>query len=219
MFSAPILLPFSPSAGLTTPILLPRGGRPIRTATSREVSDLVRRGEATLGLRYFADPSPEIVSETVDEEALVVVCSSEHRLAARRVHEPRALAGERWVAFPVPRESPGESYARILERQLGAAGLEGAEIIPIDSLTAQKRLVEAGFGLALVPESSIQEELRLGTMRVLDIPEVRTAVPVTVVYRRKGYLSAAARALLSVLRSRPLQGKARRQGPRNRRNL
>jgi DNA-binding transcriptional LysR family regulator len=34
-------------------------------------------------------------------------------------------------------------------------------------LTAQKRLVEAGFGLGLMPESSVEEELRLGTLHAL----------------------------------------------------
>src|SRR5262249_28986905 len=36
----------------------------LRTATSREVSALVRRGEAELGLRYFADPDrgPEAIA-------------------------------------------------------------------------------------------------------------------------------------------------------------
>jgi DNA-binding transcriptional LysR family regulator len=40
---------------------------------------------------------------------------------------------------------------------LAAAGLSAAEIIPIDSLTAQKRMVEAGFGLALLPKSSVDD--------------------------------------------------------------
>src|SRR5215472_2344389 len=34
----------------------------LRTASSREVTDLVRRGEAVLGLRYFAGDRPELVS-------------------------------------------------------------------------------------------------------------------------------------------------------------
>jgi DNA-binding transcriptional LysR family regulator len=34
----------------------------LRTALNREVSDLVRRGDAILGLRYGADPNPEAVS-------------------------------------------------------------------------------------------------------------------------------------------------------------
>ena len=72
----------------------------LRTANSQEVSDLVRRGEATLGLRYFTDTDPGLVSEQVTEEALVLACAPDHRLAGRRVREPGVLAGERWVAFP-----------------------------------------------------------------------------------------------------------------------
>jgi len=52
----------------------------------------------------------------------------------------------------------------MLARRLAAQGQSGAEIVPIDSLTAQKRLVEAGFGLGLMPESSV-DELRVGTLR------------------------------------------------------
>src|SRR5215510_15884714 len=40
----------------------------LRTANSFEVSDMVRRGDVSLGLRYFGDPSPEIVSRQVSEE-------------------------------------------------------------------------------------------------------------------------------------------------------
>ena len=39
-----------------------------------------------------------------------------------------------------------------------------SEIIQIDSLTAQKRMVEAGFGFALLPASSVAEELRSDTL-------------------------------------------------------
>ena len=84
----------------------------LRTALSREVSDLVRRGDATLGLRYDADPNPEIVSTTIHDEPMVPVCSPRHRLARVPRVGATALAGERWVAFP-PRPRPGgEPYAR-----------------------------------------------------------------------------------------------------------
>jgi DNA-binding transcriptional LysR family regulator len=141
----------------------------LRTANSQEVSDLVRRGEATLGLRYFTDSDPSLASEVVMEEALVVVCSPEHRLAGRRVRDPGVLAGERWVAFP-PQRRRREPFASALEQRLTAAGTEAAEIVRIDSLTAQKRFVEAGFGIALLIESSVQEELRLGALRLIDVP-------------------------------------------------
>ena len=172
----------------------------LRTANSEEVSDLVRRGEATLGLRYFTDTDPGLVSEQVTEEALVLVCSPDHRLAGRRLRDPGALAGERWVTFP-PRRRRREPFATALEQRLAAARVEPAEIVPIDSLTAQKRFVEAGFGIALVIESSVQEELRLGTLRVIDVPALRGGVPVVLVRRQNGYLSGAAQTLVAVIRA------------------
>ena len=172
----------------------------LRTANSQEVSDLVRRGEATLGLRYFTDADPGLVSEPVTEEALVLVCSPDHRLAGRRVRDPGALARERWVSFP-PRRGRREPFATALEQRLYAAGIEAAEIVRIDSLTAQKRLVEAGFGIALLIESSVQEELRLGSLELIDAPALRGGVPVTLVRRRNGYLSGAARSLVAVIKA------------------
>src|SRR5437588_432171 len=59
----------------------------LQTATSREVGELVRRGDATLGLRYLGDDNPDLVSQTVAKEALVVVACAGHRLANGRRHE------------------------------------------------------------------------------------------------------------------------------------
>ncbi len=72
-------------------------------------------------------------------------------------------------------------------------------MITIDSLTAQKRLIEADFGIGLLPASSIEEELRLGTMQVLPIAALQTTVPVMLISRCQGYLSRAARRLQEML--------------------
>jgi DNA-binding transcriptional LysR family regulator len=56
----------------------------LRTATSAEVSEYVRRGEAVIGLRYFEDTSPDLVCRALTPEKLVVACSSDHRLAGGR---------------------------------------------------------------------------------------------------------------------------------------
>jgi DNA-binding transcriptional LysR family regulator len=171
----------------------------VRTALSREVSELVRRGDATLGLRYEPDPDPELVSTTLHAERLVPVCSPRHRLARGRRLRPAALAGEPWITFPPRPGAPREPYATALEHRLAACGLGAAHIIPIDSLTAQKRMVEAGFGLALLPESSVDEELGRGTLRALPVPAMRTTIPVVLIHRRRAYLGGATRALVTAL--------------------
>ena len=183
----------------------------VRTALSQEISALVRRGDATLGLRYGADPHPEMRSLTVYDEPMMVVCSRRHRLARRRSVAPSALAGEPWVAFPPRDGAYDEPYPWSLQHRLAACGLRPAEIIAIDSLTAQKRMVEAGFGLALLPESSVDEELRTGTLCAMRIAAMRVTIPVVLIHRRRAYLSGAARALMAELAAWPTRQARRRR--------
>jgi DNA-binding transcriptional LysR family regulator len=171
----------------------------LRTATSQEVSELVRSGEATLGLRYFTDTDPGLVSEAVMGEALVVACAPGHRFAGRRIRDVKKLAGERWVTFPQQRRRR-ESFVSALEQRLAALGLADAEIVHIDSLTAQRRFIEAGFGIALVIASGVEEGLRLGTLKLIDVPALQGPVPITLVRRRNGYLGGAARTLIAAIK-------------------
>src|SRR5437867_9504563 len=94
----------------------------LRTALSREVTALVRRGDAALGLRYFPDPDPDVVSLPLYKEALVPVCARSHRLACARRPNARMLAGETWVAFAVRPVAAGESYAQMLTERLATLG-------------------------------------------------------------------------------------------------
>ena len=98
-----------------------------------------------------------------------------------------------------------DSFAHLVARQLASAGLDDVPVMTIDSMTAQKRLIEADIGIALLPESSIQEELRLGTLRIIDVPDLRTTVPIHLLYRKNGYLTGASRTLLSVISNVPVR--------------
>lgn len=167
----------------------------LRTANSLEVSDLVRRGEAHLGLRYFADPDPRLESLPLGSEEVRVVVPAAHRVRARRVPDLRAFEGDVWLGFPVDRRHPEAS----LERRLIAAGIASPRITPVDSLTAQKRLVEAGLGIALLPRSSFREELQRGRLRTVAVASLHAEQPVVAVRRRGAHQSALALALLEVL--------------------
>jgi DNA-binding transcriptional LysR family regulator len=169
----------------------------LRTANSFEVSDLVRRGEVSLGIRYFADPSPELVSRQVSLEKVVVVCSAQHRWGGRRLRDAEQLRSDQWLSLPMTRHRG--SFSHLVARQLASARLDDVPVMVIDSVSAQKRLIEAGIGIALLPESSIQEELRLGTLRTIDNPGLQTTVPIHVLHRKNGYLTGASRTLLSII--------------------
>jgi DNA-binding transcriptional LysR family regulator len=173
----------------------------LRTATSREVSALVRSGEADLGLRYHPDLDPKLESITLGEEKLYVVVPANHRVTAAELPDLSALRTEKWLGFPAERGRTG-SFRGLLEHQLTAAGLTDPVITTVDSLTAQKRLIEAGLGVALMPVANIREELRIGSLRVIDVDGLDARIPVVAVRRAGGYQSRAVTDFLALLSRR-----------------
>ena len=176
----------------------------LRTATSAEVSGLIRRGEATIGVRYDRDASRDLDCELLFAEPLQVVCAPDHPRAGRRVTKLADLRGERWIAFP---EVPGrrEIAASHVFALFKTHGLGDVDWTPVDSLTAQKRLVEAGFGIALLSQTTPprnwppkNSHSALATIGVGDLVATHDVVAVT---RRGGFLSAASRRLLEIIRA------------------
>ena len=170
----------------------------LRTATSVQVSDLVRRGDATIGLRYLRDPARDLVCHELAPERLVVVCGARHRLAGRRVASLADLRDEAWLAFPSAHDAREASADNVFAQFL-VRGVASVRWTPVDSLTAQKRLIEAGFGLALLPESSIREERASGSLATIAVKDLRAVNPVFAVTRKGGYRSRAADDLLKLL--------------------
>ena len=170
----------------------------LRTATSSEVSALVRGAEADLGLRYHDDPDPKLESIPLGDERLHVVVPATHPLADQRLTDLTPLREEKWLGFPAERGRAG-TFRGLLEQQLAAAGLPDPSITTVDSLTAQKRLIEAGLGVALMPVNNISEELRIGSLRMLDVPGLDARVPVVAVRRAGGYQGRVVTEFLAVL--------------------
>ena len=132
-------------------------------------------------------------------ERLQVVCALDHPRAGRRIAKLAELRGERWIAFPVV---PGrrEITASHVFALFQTHGLGEIAWTPVDSLTAQKRLVEAGLGIALLSESNAAEERRHKTIATIGVGDLKASDDVVTVTRRGGFLSAAARRLLEIVR-------------------
>jgi DNA-binding transcriptional LysR family regulator len=170
----------------------------LHTANSNEVVDLVRRGDADVGIGYGYPTEPGLSAETLFDEQLQVVCAPDHRHAGGSVRSLAALRDETWFAFAV-RLPRVETNARFIAGILAAAGVAAENVQTVDSLTAQHRLIQAGFGLGLLAASNAGTELEAG--RLARIAAGR--LPTTSVYlttRPEGLLVHATRTLIELLR-------------------
>ena len=93
----------------------------------------------------------------------------------------------------------GSGTRVIMEQQIKQAGgtLDDLNIAMIlGSTEAVKRAVESGAGVSIVSERAVQNELKLGLIRVLVVDGLELARDFFIVHRRQKVLSPAAEALL-----------------------
>jgi DNA-binding transcriptional LysR family regulator len=166
----------------------------IKTGSSAEISQLVHRGDATFGVRYFMETHPHLTNTEIGREEMVVVAAADHPRIKRNTRSIAALAAERWLGFPSAKAYK-EAFGRVLRQRLAAASMDRVEVMEVDSLAAQKNLVEAGFGLALLPKSALRAELARKTLMVVSVPALATSIPISVVHRKRLLMGVTARAL------------------------
>ena len=167
----------------------------MRGAHSDEVLEMVVRDEVQIALiRELSHP--ELVTERVFEDELVLVCAREHRLAQRGTVTIEQVAGERFVLFD--RRS---SFADIALTLFQRARLQPRAFLEMDNSEAAAQMVAEGLGISLLPRTAISWGLEDGTLvelHLLNTPQMRR--PVAAVYRRDTPLSAPADAFLALAR-------------------
>ncbi|MDQ2644625.1 MAG: LysR family transcriptional regulator [Myxococcota bacterium] len=129
-------------------------------------------------------------------EALVVVCSPEHRLARRREVPLALLAREPFVAF-----DRGVPTRRVVDRLLKEQGVPVNIVTEFDNIETIKRSVEAGLGVSILPENTVKNETRARTLVALSPSDGPYTRSVGVIHRKDRELSATARAFLELLTS------------------
>ena len=87
--------------------------------------------------------------------------------------------------------------------QFQVHGIADLDWVPVDSLTAQKRLIEADFGIALLQQSAIAEEVRRQSIAQINVRGLTAQIPVCLLKRKSGLLSSAGRALCDALMPQP----------------
>jgi len=176
----------------------------VRSGHSKEVLEMVIRGEAELGLaRSLHHPAVETVSLR-DDPLILVARPSEAAARARRARLEE-IADRPLIFF-----DRGSSDWTLTHGLFRRAGLVPNVALEVETIETAKKMVERGLGLAFLPHLAVGRELR---RRALVAIEIVDAEPISrsldVIHPRQRPLSAEARALLAALRS-ALAGAGRR---------
>jgi DNA-binding transcriptional LysR family regulator len=170
----------------------PRVSISVRTGHSEEILDLVLREQVTLGL-VRALQHPDVLSTPLYEDRLILVVEPGHPFAASGRIRMKELADEQLVQF-----DRTSSYHDLTSALFVTAGVSPAGTMELDNIDAAKKMVEQGFGVALLPQTSVADELEAGALaevEVVDAAPVRRKI-VAITRRDAGPPAGHAKAFL-----------------------
>jgi DNA-binding transcriptional LysR family regulator len=166
-----------------------------------DILHAVRTGAADLGLGSgtVRGASPELQLIPWREDRLVAVLPADHPLAAERAPVRFAeLAAEPFVGLP-----SASALQQLYRREAEAVGLPLRERVNVASFDGVRRMVEAGLGVAILPETGAEPHAASMAIAVRPLDEPWATRPLALCVRRDmDALPAAARLLAAHLLGR-----------------
>jgi DNA-binding transcriptional LysR family regulator len=145
------------------------------------VTEAVTQGLADLGLVSFPRKWPDLTVIPWREEPMVVACAPTHPLARCQTIQVGQLDGATIVSF-----DPELSIRRAIDRYLKSHGVQVRVGLLFDNIEHIKRAVEVRSGLAILPEPTLVEEVRSGTLVAIPLADPSLTRPLAIVRRRAG---------------------------------
>ncbi|MBK9155145.1 MAG: LysR family transcriptional regulator [Chloracidobacterium sp.] len=161
--------------------------------TTKVVRDVLN-GSVELGVLAFPEPRRGLTVVQMPSHRLVLICPPDHKLAKRSQVRAADLDGLEFVLFE--RDTPTR---KATDRILKERGVTVKKVAEFDNIETIKRAVQVGFGLAIVPQPAVTDEVRSGQLAVVKLAEKEWTRPVGVIYRSDRDLSLAAKKFVQLL--------------------
>src|SRR5918999_3503068 len=165
----------------------------LRVSTSAGTLELVRAHEVELGVVGGMTLAPELESEPLVEDEIVLV--GPPTLGGRRLRA-KDVEGLTWIS-----REEGSATRAAVETARWEVGLRSPPLLELQSWEAVKLAVAKGHGLAAISRLALDLELETGRLVVLDVPRWRLSRTISVVYTRGVPLTPPAERFLDVLRA------------------
>lgn len=164
---------------------------------SRDVPREVMNHHLDIGVISYLPEERELEAVEFYRDSLVMIVWPGHRLARRRDVSIKELGQETFVAHIV--ESPyRQRVVQLFARHRIPLRME-MELPTIESI---KRFVEMKRGVAIVPRMCVEREVAAGDLRQVRIRQMRVVRKLYLIYRRDRPLTAAAQAMVEVIRGK-----------------
>jgi len=164
---------------------------------AEEIYDAVEDGRADLGLVAYPKARPGMRAMTCWQERLVLVMPPGHALNGKRPLSLVQLHGQRFVGL-----TPDIPTRQYLDKILRKEGVKVSYVAELENIETVKAAVEAEQAISIIPETSVRQELKRGSLAIREFNAPRMWRPMGAVTRRPMPAKASLLEFLSLLTPR-----------------
>ncbi|WP_342416208.1 LysR family transcriptional regulator [Paenibacillus sp. FSL R10-2782] len=163
--------------------------------TAPVIKDMLARHEIDLGV-ISTEPFqvPSLVSESLGEDELVLICAPDHPLASETDLTPERIASSSFVLH-----GKDSSTRQMTDKWLEHGGRRLPSYLELDSLEAIKQAVMLGEHVSFVSRIAVQSEVERGMLVIRPIPGQRVERYIYMVSNKDRHRSALIRQFAEYL--------------------
>ena len=167
-------------------------------ADTREVENRVLTGQVEIGVIGSESSHPNIVSQKLWEDELVLAVPAHHPWARRK-----AVSLEELRETPIILREEGSGTRKILEACLHESGEDGFNGFKVSarfgSSTAVKEGIKSGLGLSILSARAIETEISAGLLKALRVRDLLMSRNFFLIRNKLRIASPSCRAMLDFL--------------------
>jgi DNA-binding transcriptional LysR family regulator len=148
-----------------------------------------------LGLVAYPTRDSRLEVVALRKDPLVLVCHPSHPLAKQKSMKLTAIAGQKFIAF----ESDIPTR-KAVDKIFKDHGVSVQIAMEFDNVETVKRAVEIDAGVAILPQTTVRQEVSKHTLAQVQIDDVEMYRPLAAIYKKNKVLSPAMKQFISVLK-------------------
>lgn len=161
---------------------------------SNLVYEDVLHNSVDFGLVAFPVKSRQIEIIPFRNDRLVLITHPQHPLAKVGEIEIKALAGYKFIGF-----DPDIPTRKAVDLILREHKLEIDTVMEFDNIETVKRAVEIDAGIAVVPQATVRQEVKQGTLRSVQFRGKEFSRPLAIIHRKGRVLTPAMKKFIATL--------------------
>lgn len=162
---------------------------------SNQVYEDVLGNADDLGLVAYPVKEAKLEIVPLRKDKMVLICHPKHPLAKHDNVSFKDLAGQKFIAF-----EPDIPTRKAIDKALKEAGVEVDPVMEFDNIETVKRAVEIDAGIAIVPHTTVLQEVAKHTLEAVELENGALARPLAVIYKKNKVLSPAMKQFINMLK-------------------